>query len=91
MGERATLMERHHKWLDVALLVVKALAAALAAITADQLAGQPLAGTVRELLPAAAVARPLPASSVSLSNSLAHLPFGKGVLVSLPNPLLRLA
>lgn len=84
-------MERHYKWLDVALLVVKALAAALAAITADQLAGQPLAGTVRELLPAAALARPLPASNVSSSNSLARLLSVKGVLVSLPNPHLRLA
>lgn len=53
-------MERYHKWLDVLLLVVKALAAALAALSADQvLTGGRLSDALHPLAGPLAVAQPL--------------------------------
>lgn len=64
-------MKGNISWPAVLLVVVKALLAGLAAITADQLAGQPVADALRHAAPAA-LGRVLPASSVSSSSLLVH-------------------
>lgn len=62
------------KWLDVLLVVVKALLAGLAAVAADTASGQPLAALLEQLHPASvllggAVAAPLALLKRSASSS----------------------
>lgn len=67
-------MKGNIQWPAVLLVVLKALVAALAAVQADQLLGEPIAQGLQHLGALAALGQPLPGNSALLSNSLAlHL------------------
>lgn len=79
-GKEPLLMKGNISWHAVLLVVVKALLAGLAAISADQLAGQPIAQALRSVGPLAALGQPLP--HALLLNSPVLLPPGTSVSVS---------
>lgn len=69
------IVRKDIQWHAVLLVVVKALLAGLAAISADQLAGQPVAHTLRLVGPLAALGAEHPAGNSALlsSSQVPHL------------------
>lgn len=63
-------MKKEITWLSAVVLLVRFLAAGLAAISADQLLGQPVASTLQRVGPLAALGSPLPPGSSASSLNL---------------------